>query len=103
MGSCFGPIFGGCHQGPITSTGSASFNPARWDWESGPARLFFKLNHIFYRFGRLMAANNSESIPGMFSIKCELICFIILIKLLFYSLLIIDLFFLSINTIDFIK
>ena len=50
MGSCFGPIFGGCHQGPITSTGPASFNPASWAWESGAwesgsARLFFKLNH----------------------------------------------------------
>ena len=21
MSSCFGPIFGGCHQGPVTSTG----------------------------------------------------------------------------------
>ena len=44
MGSCFGPIFGGCHQGPITSTGPASFNPASWAWESGPTRLFFKPN-----------------------------------------------------------
>ena len=26
MGSCFGPIFGGCHQGPIASTGPV-FNP----------------------------------------------------------------------------
>ena len=26
MGSCFGPIFRGCHQGPITSTGPV-FNP----------------------------------------------------------------------------
>ena len=30
MGFCFGSIFGGCHQGPITSTGLASFNPASW-------------------------------------------------------------------------
>ena len=47
MDSCLGPIFGGCYQGPITSTGPASFNPASWAWESGPARLFFKLNHIY--------------------------------------------------------
>ena len=46
MGSCFGPIFRGCHQGPITSTGPVSFNPASWAWESGPARLFFKSNQI---------------------------------------------------------
>ena len=46
MSSYFGPIFGGCHQGPITSTGPAYFNPASWAWESGPARLFFKPNHI---------------------------------------------------------
>ena len=26
MDSCFGPIFGGCHQGPIASTGPV-FNP----------------------------------------------------------------------------
>ena len=48
MGSCFGPIFGGCHQGPITSTGPASFNLASWAWESGPARLFFKPNKIYW-------------------------------------------------------
>ena len=41
---CFGPIFRGCHQGPITSTGPASFNPVSWAWESGSARLFFKPN-----------------------------------------------------------
>ena len=46
MGSCFGPIFGGCHQGPITSTGPASFNPASWAWESGLTRLFFKPNQL---------------------------------------------------------
>ena len=46
MGSYFGPIFGGCHQGPITSTGPASFNPECWAWESGPARLFFKPNQL---------------------------------------------------------
>ena len=44
MSSCFGPIFGGFHQGPITSTGPAFFNPTSWAWESGPARLFFKPN-----------------------------------------------------------
>ena len=46
MSSCFGPIFGGYHQGPITSTGPASFNSASWDWESGPVRLFFKPNQL---------------------------------------------------------
>ena len=40
MGSCFGSIFGGCHQGPITSTRPTFFNPTSWAWESGPARLF---------------------------------------------------------------
>ena len=46
MGSCFGPYFGECHQGPITSIGPASFNPVSWAWESGPARLFFKPNQL---------------------------------------------------------
>ena len=46
MGSCFGPIFRGCHQGPITSTRPASFNHVSWAWESGPARLFFKPNQL---------------------------------------------------------
>ena len=46
MGSCFGPIFGECHQGPITSTGLASFNPTSWAWESGLACLFFKPNQL---------------------------------------------------------
>ena len=46
MGSCFGPIFVECHQGLITSTEPASFNPASWAWESGHARLFFKPNQL---------------------------------------------------------
>ena len=46
MSPCFGPIFGGCHQRPIISTGPASFNPASWAWESGHARLFFKPNQL---------------------------------------------------------
>ena len=55
-----------------------------------------------------MAANNFESMSGMFSTKYELICFIISIKLLFCnifigSLIIDQLFLRSINTLDFIK
>ena len=46
MSSCFGPIFGGCHKGPITSTGPASFNHASWALKSGPTCLFFKPNQL---------------------------------------------------------
>ena len=55
-----------------------------------------------------MTINNSEFMPSMFIIHYELICFIISIKLLFciylLGLLIVDqLFFESINTLDFTK
>ena len=40
MSSCFGPIFGGCHQGPIASTGPV-FNPVL-GLRLGPAHLLFQ-------------------------------------------------------------
>ena len=40
MGSCFGPLFGGCHQGPIASTGPI-FNPVL-GLRLGPAHLLFQ-------------------------------------------------------------
>ena len=40
MGSCFGPIFGGCHQGPINNTGPV-FNPVL-GLRLGPAHLLFQ-------------------------------------------------------------
>ena len=40
MGSCFGPIFGGCDQGPIASTGPV-FNPV-FGLRLGPAHLLFQ-------------------------------------------------------------
>ena len=39
LGPCFGPIFGGCHQGPIASTGPV-FNPVL-GLHLGPAHLLF--------------------------------------------------------------
>ena len=41
------PVLGVCQE-PVRFTGPAyksSFNPTSWAWKSGPARLFFKLNH----------------------------------------------------------
>ena len=40
MGSCFEPIFGGCHQGPIAST-EPVFNPVL-GLRLGPAHLLFQ-------------------------------------------------------------
>ena len=40
MGSCFGPIFGGCYQGPIASTGPI-FNPVL-GLRLGSAHLLFQ-------------------------------------------------------------
>ena len=40
MGSCFGPIFGGCHQGPITSS-RPIFNPVL-GLRLGPTHLLFQ-------------------------------------------------------------
>ena len=40
MGSCFGPIFGGCHQGPIASARPV-FNPVL-GLRLGPAHLLFQ-------------------------------------------------------------
>ena len=40
MGSCFGPIFGECHQGPIASTGPV-FNPIL-GLHLGPEHLLFQ-------------------------------------------------------------
>ena len=40
MGSCFGPIFKGCHQGPIASTGPV-FNPVL-GWRLKPRHLLFQ-------------------------------------------------------------
>ena len=40
MGSCFGPIFRECHQGPIISTGSV-FNPVL-SLRLGSAHLLFQ-------------------------------------------------------------
>ena len=44
MGSCFGPIFGGCHQGPIASTLPA-FNPVL-GLRLGPAHLLFRTHQL---------------------------------------------------------
>ena len=46
------------------------------------------INFILYRFGRLMTANNYESMLGMLSTQYGLICFIISINLLFYNIFI---------------
>ena len=42
------PVFGMCHESErfTESAYKSSFNPASWVWESGHARLFFKLNQI---------------------------------------------------------
>ena len=44
MSSCFGPIFGGCHQGPIASTGPV-FNLVL-GLRLGPAHLLFQTPSI---------------------------------------------------------
>ena len=44
MGSCFGLIFGGCHQGPIASTRPV-FNPVL-GLPFGPAHLLFQTTSV---------------------------------------------------------
>ena len=44
LSPCFGPIFGGCHQGPIASTGPV-FNLVL-GLRLGPAQLLFKTPSI---------------------------------------------------------
>ena len=47
MSSCFRPIFGGCHQGPIASTWPV-FNPVL-GLRLGPAHLLFQIPSYIYK------------------------------------------------------
>ena len=44
LGPCFGPIFGGCHQGLIASTGPV-FNPVL-GLRLGPVHLLFQTSSV---------------------------------------------------------
>ena len=77
MSSCFGPIFGGCHQGPIASTGPV-FNPIL-GLRLRPAHLLFQTpsvdmlqiwNHRHFRHFWIIKNIGLE--PIIFSINLDI-------------------------------